>query len=107
MLKIKFNGNYFSIKVSFVAFRIYKMLFYYKHHNPFSITNMKDKIINKAKEMFWNSVSRASLWMILQAKCVFKKTIYKYFANKELLIEESVQVIHTEVNAYYTILQRF
>jgi hypothetical protein len=26
------------------------------------------------------------------------KTIYKYFANKELLIEESVQVIHNEIN---------
>ena len=30
--------------------------------------------------------------------CISKKTIYKYFANKELLIEESVQVIHTEIN---------
>lgn len=30
--------------------------------------------------------------------CISKKTIYKYFANKELLIEESVQIIHTEVN---------
>jgi hypothetical protein len=38
-----------------------------------------------------------SITMILQAKMYFKKT-YKYFANKELLIEESVQVIHTEVN---------
>jgi AcrR family transcriptional regulator len=29
--------------------------------------------------------------------CISKKTIYKYFANKELL-EESVQVIHNEIN---------
>jgi hypothetical protein len=58
---------------------------------------MKEKIISKAKEMFWNSVSRASLWMI-RRNVYFKKTIYKYFANKELLIEESVQVIHNEIN---------
>jgi hypothetical protein len=39
---------------------------------------------------------------ISQAKVYFKKTIYKYFANKELLIEESVQVIHNEINNIIT-----
>lgn len=34
--------------------------------------------------------------------CISKKTIYKYFANKELLIEESVQIIHKEVNETIT-----
>jgi AcrR family transcriptional regulator len=34
--------------------------------------------------------------------CISKKTIYKYFANKELLIEESVQVIHNEINNIIT-----
>jgi AcrR family transcriptional regulator len=29
--------------------------------------------------------------------CISKKTIYKYFSNKELLIEESTQLVHKEV----------
>ena len=33
------------------------------------------------------------------AKCVFqKKTIYKYFSNKEILIEESTQAVHNEIH---------
>ena len=60
---------------------------------------MKEKIINKAKEMFLK-LGFKSITMddIAAEMCISKKTIYKYFANKELLIEESVQVIHTEVN---------
>lgn len=60
---------------------------------------MKDKIIIKAKEMFLK-LGFKSITMddIAGEMCISKKTIYKYFANKELLIEESVQVIHTEVN---------
>ena len=60
---------------------------------------MKDKIINKAKEMFLK-LGFKSITMddIAGEMCISKKTIYKYFANKELLIEESVQVIHTEIN---------
>lgn len=60
---------------------------------------MKEKIITKAKEMFLK-LGFKSITMddIAGEMCISKKTIYKYFANKELLIEESVQVIHTEVN---------
>ena len=60
---------------------------------------MKEKIIYKAKEMFLK-LGFKSITMddIAGEMCISKKTIYKYFANKELLIEESVQVIHTEVN---------
>ncbi|SHG66628.1 transcriptional regulator, TetR family [Flavobacterium micromati] len=60
---------------------------------------MKEKIISKAKEMFLK-LGFKSITMddIAGEMCISKKTIYKYFANKELLIEESVQVIHTEVN---------
>ena len=60
---------------------------------------MKDKIINKAKEMFLK-LGFKSITMddIAGEMCISKKTIYKYFANKELLIEESVQVIHNEIN---------
>jgi AcrR family transcriptional regulator len=62
-------------------------------------TKMKEKIISKAKEMFLK-LGFKSITMddIAGEMCISKKTIYKYFANKELLIEESVQVIHTEIN---------
>ena len=30
--------------------------------------------------------------------CISKKTIYKYFCNKELLIEESTNMVHKEVH---------
>lgn len=30
--------------------------------------------------------------------CISKKTIYKYFCNKEILIEESSAMIHTEIH---------
>jgi len=64
---------------------------------------MKEKIISKAKEMFLK-LGFKSITMddIAGEMCISKKTIYKYFANKELLIEESVQVIHTEVNDIIT-----
>ncbi|MDZ4329781.1 MAG: TetR/AcrR family transcriptional regulator [Flavobacterium sp.] len=59
---------------------------------------MKEKIISKAKEMFLK-LGFKSITMddIAGEMCISKKTIYKYFANKELLIEESVQIIHKEV----------
>lgn len=60
---------------------------------------MKEKIISIAKDMFLK-LGFKSITMddIAGEMCISKKTIYKYFANKELLIEESVQVIHAEVN---------
>ena len=64
---------------------------------------MKEKIIKKAKDMFLK-LGFKSITMddIAGEMCISKKTIYKYFANKELLIEESVQIIHTEVNEIIT-----
>lgn len=60
---------------------------------------MKEKIIATAKEMFLK-LGFKSITMddIAGEMCISKKTIYKYFSNKELLIEESVQVLHTDVN---------
>ena len=60
---------------------------------------MKEKIVTKAKEMFLK-LGFKSITMddIAGEMCISKKTIYKYFANKELLIEESVEVIQTEVS---------
>lgn len=30
--------------------------------------------------------------------CISKKTIYKYFSNKDILIEESIQMVHKEIH---------
>ena len=59
---------------------------------------MKDKIINKAKEMFLR-LGFKSITMddIACEMCISKKTIYKYFSNKDVLIEESVELVHKEV----------
>lgn len=59
---------------------------------------MKEKIINRAKEMFLK-LGFKSITMddIACDMCISKKTIYKYFSNKELLIEESTQLVHIEV----------
>ena len=60
---------------------------------------MKEKIINKAKEMFLR-LGFKSITMddIACEMCISKKTIYKYFSNKDLLIEESVALVHNEVH---------
>ena len=59
---------------------------------------MKEKIVNKAKDMFLK-LGFKSITMddIACDMCISKKTIYKYFSNKELLIEESTQLVHQEV----------
>ncbi|NHM03031.1 TetR/AcrR family transcriptional regulator [Flavobacterium difficile] len=60
---------------------------------------MKEKIISKAKDMFLK-LGFKSITMddIACEMCISKKTIYKYFSNKELLIEESTQLVHKEVH---------
>lgn len=64
---------------------------------------MKEKIINKAKDMFLK-LGFKSITMddIAGEMCISKKTIYKYFSNKELLIQESIQVLHVEVHSIIT-----
>lgn len=60
---------------------------------------MKEKIISKAGEMFLK-LGFKSITMddIAGEMCISKKTIYKYFCNKEILIEESVHLIHKKVH---------
>ncbi len=60
---------------------------------------MKDKIIEKARDMFLK-LGFKSITMddIAGEMCISKKTIYKYFCNKEILVEESVRLIHQEVH---------
>lgn len=60
---------------------------------------MKDKIISKAGELFLK-LGFKSITMddIAGEMCISKKTIYKYFCNKEVLIEESTANVHKEVH---------
>ena len=60
---------------------------------------MKEKIISKASELFLK-LGFKSITMddIASEMCISKKTIYKYFCNKELLITESTEVIHNKVH---------
>lgn len=61
---------------------------------------MRDKIISKASELFLK-LGFKSITMddIASEMCISKKTIYKYFCNKELLITESTTVIHNHVHS--------
>ncbi|MBP6181950.1 TetR/AcrR family transcriptional regulator [Flavobacterium sp.] len=60
---------------------------------------MKEKIISKASEMFLK-LGFKSITMddIAGEMCISKKTIYKYFCNKEILIEETTTTIHKEIH---------
>ncbi|SDW01183.1 TetR/AcrR family transcriptional regulator [Flavobacterium degerlachei] len=60
---------------------------------------MKEKIIQKASELFLK-LGFKSITMddIASEMCISKKTIYKYFCNKELLVEESTALLHKEVH---------
>ena len=64
---------------------------------------MKDKILQKSTDMFLR-LGFKSITMddIACEMCISKKTIYKYFANKDILIEESVQMVHKEVHETIT-----
>src|SRR5204863_3766378 len=60
---------------------------------------MREKIIKKAGELFLK-VGFKSITMddIAREMGISKKTIYKHFENKELLIEATTEVVHTEVH---------
>ncbi|MES2240233.1 MAG: TetR/AcrR family transcriptional regulator [Bacteroidota bacterium] len=60
---------------------------------------MKEKIISKASEMFLK-LGFKSITMddIAGEMCISKKTIYKYFCNKEVLIQESTEMVHKQVH---------
>jgi len=64
---------------------------------------MKDKILQKSTDMFLR-LGFKSITMddIACEMCISKKTIYKYFSNKDLLIEESVQMVHKEIHETIT-----
>jgi len=60
---------------------------------------MKDKIIAKATDLFLR-IGFKSITMddIACEMCISKKTIYKFFANKELLIEETTTAVHFQIH---------
>ncbi|MBK0369364.1 TetR/AcrR family transcriptional regulator [Flavobacterium agrisoli] len=59
---------------------------------------MKDKIIEKASELFLKlGFKSVTMDDIACEMCISKKTIYKYFCNKEILIEESTRMVHEQV----------
>lgn len=60
---------------------------------------MKDKIISKATELFLKlGFKSVTMDDIAGEMCISKKTIYKYFCNKEVLIEESTSMVHKQVH---------
>ncbi len=87
----KYFGNYFGVK---------SFLFTFASELIISIIpKMKEKIISKASEMFLK-LGFKSITMddIAGEMCISKKTIYKYFCNKEILIEESTAMVHQQVH---------
>jgi TetR/AcrR family transcriptional regulator, biofilm operon repressor len=60
---------------------------------------MKDKIIKKATDMFLKlGFKSVTMDDIANEMGISKKTIYKYFSNKEALIEEGTEVVHQNIH---------
>lgn len=60
---------------------------------------MKDKIIKKATDMFLRlGFKSVTMDDIAGEMSISKKTIYKYFSNKETLIEEGTEVVHQNIH---------
>jgi AcrR family transcriptional regulator len=60
---------------------------------------MKEKIIKKATDMFLKlGFKSVTMDDIAGEMCISKKTIYKYFSNKERLIEEGTEVVHQNIH---------
>jgi hypothetical protein len=60
---------------------------------------MKNKIISKAADLFLKlGFKSVTMDHIASEMCISKKTIYKYFCNKESLIKESTVQVHKTVH---------
>jgi TetR/AcrR family transcriptional regulator, biofilm operon repressor len=60
---------------------------------------MREKIISKATEMFLKlGFKSVTMDDIANEMCISKKTIYKYFCNKEVLIDEGTTMVHKEMH---------
>ena len=61
---------------------------------------MKDKIVKKATDMFLKlGFKSVTMDDIACEMCISKKTIYKFFANKELLIEEGTEMVQDQISS--------
>jgi AcrR family transcriptional regulator len=60
---------------------------------------MKDKIIARATDLFLKlGFKSVTMDDIACEMCISKKTIYKYFCNKEILIEETTEIVHKAIH---------
>jgi AcrR family transcriptional regulator len=60
---------------------------------------MKDKIITKATDLFLKLGFKSVTMDDIAAEMgISKKTIHKYFGNKEVLIEETVETMHQTID---------
>jgi len=60
---------------------------------------MKEKIIAKATDLFMKlGFKSVTMDDIAGEMCISKKTIYKYFCNKEILIAESTEIVHKAIH---------
>jgi AcrR family transcriptional regulator len=60
---------------------------------------MKDKIISKATDLFLKlGFKSVTMDDIASEMCISKKTIYKFFCNKEILIEASTEIVHKAIH---------
>lgn len=60
---------------------------------------IKNKIINKATDMFLKlGFKSVTMDDIASEMCMSKKTIYKHFSNKEVLIEEGTETIKKKIH---------
>ena len=67
---------------------------------------MKEKIIAKATDMFLKlGFKSVTMDDIACEMCISKKTIYKFFMNKELLIEEGTAKVQEEIRSKITEIQ--
>jgi len=60
---------------------------------------MREKIMSKASDLFMKlGFKSVTMDDIAGEMCISKKTIYKFFSNKEILIEEITAQIHSEIH---------
>ncbi|WP_395046926.1 TetR/AcrR family transcriptional regulator [Flavobacterium sp.] len=60
---------------------------------------MKEKIIKTATDMFLKlGFKSVTMDDIACEMCISKKTIYKFFSNKEVLIAEGTEIIHQNIH---------
>lgn len=68
--------------------------------NSYTFTPLKERIIQKASEMFLKlGFKSVTMDDIASRMSCSKKTIYKHFENKELLIAETTATVHEELHA--------